>query len=92
MITYIKSCYAISLSESLFVDEFDVDSLSVSLSSFLLFEHVLLRHIKSSKLWLIIFFLPRSGPVGLLPFDGLSYLNYNTITDVSLLYKLFERL
>ena len=29
-------------------------------------------HIKSSKLWLIIFFLPWSGPVGLSPFDGLS--------------------
>ena len=42
MITYIKSCYAISLSESFFVDEVDVDSLSVSLSSFLLLEHVLL--------------------------------------------------
>ena len=49
-------------------------------------------HIKSSKLWLIIFFLPWSGPVGVSPFDGLSYLNYNTITDISLLYKLFERL
>ena len=30
MITYIKSCYAISLSESLFVDEVDMDSLSVA--------------------------------------------------------------
>ena len=32
----------ISLSESLFIDKVDVDSLSVSLSSFLLLEHVLL--------------------------------------------------
>ena len=42
MITCIKSCYAISLSESLFVDEVDADSLSVSPSSFSLLEHVVL--------------------------------------------------